>query len=240
LALDPSLPEAFSARALIRCQCFFDWTGASSDVERALELGPGDAASHRRYGIVQLELGRVKEAIAELRKTTKIDPLDPFAWNWLASAYSAAGQFELAHRSVTRSLEVSPELDEVGHHLAALAIIEGRPAETLVIVERVKSSDEATRLSLVAMAHHDLGHAAESQRALDALIAKAPAEMVAYDIASVYAWRGDRDRAFDWLERSFARRETDLSAVRWDPLLRKLRDDPRYAALLKQMNLPVD
>jgi len=86
---------------------------------------------------------------------------------------------------------------------------------------------EVTRLSLLAMAHHDLGRAAESQRALDALIAKAPAEMVAYDVASVYAWRGDRDRAFDWLERSLAHRETELSEVPWDPLLRKLRDDPR-------------
>ena len=89
------------------------------------------------------------EAIAELRKTTEINPLDPFAWNWLANAYSAAGQFKLARRSATRSLEISPELDELANHLAALAIVEGRPADTLVIVERLKSTDEATRLSLL-------------------------------------------------------------------------------------------
>jgi len=91
----------------------------------------------------------VDEAIAELRKTTEINPLDPFAWNWLANAYSAAGQFKLARRSATRSLEISPELDELANHLAALAIVEGRPADTLVIVERLKSTDEATRLSLL-------------------------------------------------------------------------------------------
>jgi tetratricopeptide (TPR) repeat protein len=101
-------------------------------------------------------------------------------------------------------------------------------------------SDEANRLSLLAMAHHDLGHAAASQKALDALIAKAPAEMVAYVIARVYAWRGDRDRAFNWLERAFAQRDTSLSDVKWTPSLRKLRDDSRYTALLKKMNLPLD
>jgi len=240
VALDPSLPEAYSARALIRCQCFFDWTGATSDAERALELGPGDAASHRRYGIVQLEVGRVKEAIAELRKTTEMDPLDPFAWNWLAGAYSASGQLHLAHKAVTRALEISPELDEVAHHLAAISILQGLPDDGLAIVERVKSSDEVTRLSLLSMAHHDLGHEQESQRALDSLVAKSSSQLVGYSAAVVYAWRGDRDRALEWLERAYSKRDTGLGDARWDPFLRKLHGDPRYTALLKKMNLPVD
>jgi hypothetical protein len=64
--------------------------------------------------------------------------------------------------------------------------------------------------------------------------------MIAYGVASVYAWLEDRDRTFDWLERALRVRDTALSDLKWDPLFAKVRDDPRYMAVLKKMNLPVD
>ena len=62
----------------------------------------------------------------------------------------------------------------------------------------------------------------------------------AYQIAEVHAWRGEADLAFEWLERARAQRDGGLSLVKVDPLLRNLSGDPRYTALLKKMNLPVD
>jgi len=62
----------------------------------------------------------------------------------------------------------------------------------------------------------------------------------AYQIAAVYAWRGEKNPAFEWLDRAFAQLNGGLNLVKMDPMLRGLRGDPRYTALLKKMNLPVD
>ena len=87
------------------------------------------------------------------------------------------------------------------------------------------------------MAEHDLGHARESQAALDVLVATY-ALTNAYQIAEVYAWRGERDKAFNWLERAYAQHDGTLVQIRFDPLLAKLRADPRFSAMLTKMGLP--
>ena len=96
---------------------------------------------------------------------------------------------------------------------------------------------EPYRLEGRALAEHDLGHAKESQQALDELIAKWTFNW-AYQIAQVYAWRGDKGKAFEWLDRAYTQDDWGLLQLKIDPLLAKVRDDPRYAALLKKMGLP--
>jgi hypothetical protein len=83
-----------------------------------------------------------------------------------------------------------------------------------------------------------LGHSGESQQALDELIA-AFGHRAAYQIGEVYAWRGEKDRSLEWLQRAYMQRE-EIQHLKVDPLLRKLRGDPRYVAPLKKINLPAD
>ncbi len=116
-------------------------------------------------------------------------------------------------------------------------LLEGKPQAAREIFPR--SANRVFRLDGAAMAEHDLKHPAESQRALDELIAK-EAHDGAYQIAQVYAWRGETDRAFEWLERAMKQRDGGLVLLKVDPLLRSLRGDPRYPALLKKVNLPLD
>jgi hypothetical protein len=89
------------------------------------------------------------------------------------------------------------------------------------------------------MAHHDLGHAAESRRLLDEIIAKY-SHSAAYQIAEVHAWRGEPERAFAWLERARVQRDGGLTIVKTDPCMRNLRADPRWRPLLRSLNLPED
>jgi hypothetical protein len=91
----------------------------------------------------------------------------------------------------------------------------------------------------LAVAHHSLGHAKESQQALEALIAKYR-ENAPYQIAGVYAWRGENDRAFEWLERAVSLRDGGLTLLKCDPIMRRVRGDPRYRAVLAQLNLPLE
>jgi hypothetical protein len=91
----------------------------------------------------------------------------------------------------------------------------------------------------LAVAHHSLGHAKESQQALEALIAKYN-DSAAYQIAGVYAWRGENDRAFEWLERAVTLHDGGLVLLKTDLLMRGLHGDPRYRAVLAKLNLPPD
>jgi hypothetical protein len=93
------------------------------------------------------------------------------------------------------------------------------------------------RLCGIAMAEHALGHAMGSRQALDELAAK-DAQNSAYQIAEVYAWRGAKNRAFEWLQRAYRQHDDGLSGFKIDPLLATLRTDARYAALLKKLGLP--
>jgi hypothetical protein len=93
------------------------------------------------------------------------------------------------------------------------------------------------RLSGIAMAEHTLGHAKESQQALDELMSK-DARDAAYEIAEVFAWRGEKDRAFEWLERAYKQRDNQLPDIKYDPWMKSLRADPRFKALLRKMKLP--
>ena len=87
------------------------------------------------------------------------------------------------------------------------------------------------------MAEHSLGHGAESQRALDELTAKYAHES-AYQIAEVYGWRGEKDKAFEWLDRSYEQHDGGLTLIKTDLLIESLRTDPRFAAMVKKLGLP--
>jgi hypothetical protein len=95
------------------------------------------------------------------------------------------------------------------------------------------------KLTGEAIALHDLGRERESRAALEELVAGSASD-AAYQIADVYAWRGEKDQAFEWLERARVQADTGLGWIRFDPLLAKLRGDPRYPALLRTLKLPVD
>jgi len=91
----------------------------------------------------------------------------------------------------------------------------------------------------VAIAQHTLGNESESSSALETLI-RDSAEDSAYQIAEVYAWRGDSDRAFSWLNRAADQRDTGIAWMKADQLLRTIRSDPRWKPFLRRVNLPVD
>lgn len=94
------------------------------------------------------------------------------------------------------------------------------------------------RLHGLALAYHALGRKKEADAALAEFIAKHQAEG-AFQIAEIYAFRGETDRAFEWLERAYAQRDAGLTEMKGDFFLKSLERDPRYIAFLKKMRLPV-
>ena len=98
------------------------------------------------------------------------------------------------------------------------------------------AADEAFRLTGTAMVEYTLGHADESDQALDALKTRY-ATGSAFQIATIYAWRGEKDQAFEWLDRAYDQHDTGMPRLGYDPTLASLHDDARFAALVKKMGL---
>jgi serine/threonine-protein kinase len=190
--------------------------------------------TRNQYARLLAKLGRLPEAIAESRKASELDPLFPGALNLLGLYLYSSGQLEEAGEVLRRALEISPENEYARFYLGVSLLLQGDPKEAL---SNLGPPETVFRRTLLALGEHDLGRADEAQRALDDLIAR-DGRSQAFRIAEVYAWRGDRDRAFEWLDRALEQNNPALSYANTDPLLRKLRADPRYAALLKKLNLP--
>ncbi|MEO8190043.1 MAG: protein kinase [Acidobacteriota bacterium] len=235
IALDPDLAAGYLARGLVRYGITWDWVGAQTDLERALSLDPGDSRIQIVYSYILSTLGRLPEAMVVARKAIELDPLSPRGGSNLGRYLNALGRFPEARRALIGALEISPEDEYVHFNLGTTFLLEGQPKASLAEFRR---AGDARGLAGVAMAEHDMGHTTDSQKALNELIAR-HAQDSAFHISEVYAWRGERDQAFAWLETAYTQRSQLLAEITCNPLVARLHSDPRYAALLKKMNLTV-
>jgi adenylate cyclase len=235
IRLAPDLADGYAVRGWMRSSMTWDWNGGRADYDKALALEPGNALVHRRIGLLLQSLGQVPESIVATRRAIELDPLSAGAWNNLGATYFMnPDQFREAREAFNHALSLNPESNFALANLATLELLEGRGQEALSLSRR---AGEVWRQTGVAMAEHTLGHARESQQALDELIAKY-AHDSAYQVADVYAWRGEADKAFEWLERAYVQHDGGLSSIKDDPLLKPLWTDARFIAIMKKMGLP--
>ncbi|MFT3897956.1 MAG: hypothetical protein QM719_09735 [Thermomonas sp.] len=235
VARDPELGEAYAARAVLRFVFGQDWHGGDADFRQALRFSPGDVMTHWQYSRLLAALGRVPEALEQALLATGLDPLSAQAWEIVSRYQIALGDFDAARASLQRSLDISPEHGRAPVGMATACLLQGDPAAAL---RWYRHADNTTfRMMGEAMALHDLGDAPGSDASLQALV-EADAHHAAYQVASVHAWRNARDAAFAWLQRAIAQRDAGVQYLKYDPVLRNLRGDPRYPQLLRQVGLP--
>jgi tetratricopeptide (TPR) repeat protein len=236
VALGPDLPAGYIARGAIRSAVLRDWPGAQADFERALALSPQNADALRDYTIYVLRpLGKAEEGLAAARRAAELDPLNGRSWTTVASFLIALGRYAEARAALERSLQVNAVQSFAPGWLCVDLILEGQPAAALAAGQR--STSDVFRLTCIAMAQRALGNAAAANEALQTLTTKF-GHSGAYQIAVVFAHAGDPDRAFEWLERARVQNDGGLALIKLDPQLRALRGDPRYAALLRKLDLP--
>ena len=238
IALAPNLADGYTARGLLRIAVTRDWEGARADLERARSLDPGGVDILLQSAWLLSTLGRLPEAIAALHKATALDPLSTDGWSRLCGFYLGTGQLDLAEAAAKRALEVSPEQERAARNLGFVLLLSDRLAEARTAFQR--SSNGFFRAMGDALVEHALGHRIEAQRALDEILTRPNVNAASYQVAQIYAWRGEADRAFDWLGRAYEFHDSGLTYLKYDPLMRKVRGDARYAALLQKMNLPPD
>ena len=236
LALDPNLAEAHAALGWIQTSYDWDWAGADASFKKALALEPTNPSVIWRAASLAAALGRFDEAVALDRRAVELDPLGVSAHVYLAEHAYWGGKLGEALAAANKVVELNPQRPVVHSLLGQIHLAQGQPEQALAEFEREPEPDY--RVYGLALAYHRLGRNKESDAALAELIAKY--QGMAFQTAEAYAFRGEPDRAFEWLERAYAQRDGGLAQMKGDPLLKNIEHDPRYATFLKKMRLPLN
>jgi TolB-like protein/DNA-binding winged helix-turn-helix (wHTH) protein/cytochrome c-type biogenesis protein CcmH/NrfG len=233
LALNPNLAEAHAQIGRIKEQADFDWAGADASFRRAIVLEPENPEFVRLAASSAAYLGRFDEALQLDRRAVDLDPFNAASWEFLAEINFYMGKLDEAAADGEKALEMSPDVWPGPILLSKIYLLQGRPQDALAEIELVRF--DATRGWLHAIAYHMLGREKKSDAALSELIAKYHEPTF---VADVYACRNQPDKAFEWLDLAYVQRDSSLIYTKVDPLLKSLHSDPRFAALLKKLNLP--
>jgi tetratricopeptide (TPR) repeat protein len=236
IALDPNLAAPYLALGIVQILSDWDWDAAAASLKKAAELEPGSADVPRIQSYLARTLGRLDQAIALYQQSIARDPLRANSYNGLAYLLYCAGRYDEAENALQKTLELDPQATAAHSTRAVVLLMQGRPQQALA--EAQQEPSEWGRILGEAVAYHDLGRHQDSDIALARLVAT-HADDAAFQIASVYAYRGQPDQAFQWLNHAYEVRDPGTPQVKIDPLLKRLRGDPRYGELLKKMRLPV-
>jgi TolB-like protein/DNA-binding winged helix-turn-helix (wHTH) protein len=237
IALEPDRAELYTRRADVLFYTAHDWAGAQRDLDAASRLyrrRPNDVLA--KQSRLLAVLGRLDEAIAIEQATVREDPESTWAWGQLGFHLVAQDRYAEAHAALANALRISPQDNHVGYYAGLAWLLDGKPGEAIAAFER---SGSVFRLAGLAAAQFDAGNEAASQEALHTLITR-HAPIGAYQVAQAYAWRGEKDKAFEWLERAERQYDAGLAQLKFDPMMRKLRDDPRYEDWLRRLKLDDD
>lgn len=234
LKLNPGLAEPYAALGWIQRSHDWDWPAAAASFQKALALEPGNTIVLLGASRLAASLGHMQDALALNRRAVELDPLSVTAHIYLGLHAYCSGQMDLAAEAYRKALEINPD-DPDAHYLLSLVHLQrAEPAQALA--ELAKENRELETWVGQSLAYDALGRRRESDKVLAKIIATSAPE-AAYQIAEVYAFRGQADPAFHWLDRAWSQRDMGLPGFQNDPLLKNLRADSRYAAFLKKMNV---
>ena len=234
LRLAPDLVEAHIELGLILEGHDWKWAAAGASFRRALELAPGDAHALRAAAGHARVLGRLDEALELIRRAIALDPLSARTHRQAALIYVMADRIDDAAAAFRLAIDLAPNAGLAHAFLAITRLMQGRNEEAVALAEA--ESHDVFRNVALAMIRHAQGRAAESEAALQTLI-DGFGWTAAYQVAEVHAYRGDVEKAFEWLERAFAQRDPGVMFTATDRFLQPLHTDPRWQPFLQRMGL---
>ena len=237
-AIDPDNAQMLTMVAFSALDIDRDVEKAATIYQQAVRYEPGNAEVLRVVGNFAKYIGHNEESIALLERGVELDPLCIRCLYFLSKAYMDAGRLDEAEAARRRYMA----LGSGGHYyLAVIKLLQGEPAAALTVVEG-QDSDYPEIIAARAMALHDLGRESESEEALAILIEHHGGEG-SYYLVDVYAWIGNRDAAFEWLEKAY---RLDKNYGQYghrfirrisSPLWRNLHGDPRWDAMRERVGM---
>lgn len=228
LELAPDLGESHAALARVKERLELDFPGASREYARALELSPNNASVLSRAGLFQLGLGERERGLTNVNRAIALDPLNIRNLNYIADLAAGAGELPAAKLALERGLALRPDDSRLIETRGLIALYEGRP-EAAAADCNVTQPDWTSRVCLI-VAYDKLHRRAESDAQITALKGEL-GDSVAYQLAEIFALRGETSKALDWLDTAYRLRDSGLSQLRTDAWLDSLRHEPRFRAI---------
>jgi len=232
--MDPGLADGYRVLSWRKAWYELNCPAAEHTLSKAIELAPGDAWNLSAKGLFAMCLGHEEEAVEHFRQSIARDPLLVLTHLHLALSLRDLGQYQEALASLARALDFDPHGVWIHETRGEVYLAQGQPKEALAEMQQ-EPAGPYHDLGM-ALACHALGRDRESDAALAHLISN-HANDSAYQVGEVYAYRWQLDQAFDWLNRAFRQHDGGLGLFKTDLLLKSLHGDPRYAELLRRMNL---
>ena len=235
VAIAPALAEAHAALGWVRT--FTEWKFAEglSELQRAKELSPANPTANDLLARVIVYGGRIEDAERQARQAVALDPLSAATQFSLGRVLFYAGKLDEAEAAGRKMAELQPSAAS-SHRWQVLVAVQRGDGET-ALREAQLEPDNSFRPFELALAQYVRGDREAADAALADLVAHGRYGL-AFQIAEVYAVRGEIDKAFEWLQIAFDNHDGGIPSLLVDPLLRVLRDDPRYKNLLAKVGLP--
>ena len=241
--LDPNLPEAHAARAYYRLLGEWKWDEVDESFRSALAMNPiNSGMAYHWWGHYLTFAGRDQEAIDAFKAALRLDPLSALHRACLGGAHVAAGDLDLADRSLEWALELNPQLPVAYNWLGRLREHQGR------LDDAVGAWEEGARLAggsallsgTLGYGYGRIGEADKAREVLEGLksgLGSSEGYVAELNLARVYAGLGEADRAFEQLEIAYSKREPWILALKVGPGFDTIRDDPRFAELLRRIGV---
>jgi TolB-like protein/Tfp pilus assembly protein PilF len=234
LQLAPDLADAHVMLGAVLQNHDWNWAAAGASLKRALELAPGNADVLNGAARLARILGQHDRALELIGKALALDPLSVDVHREAALVYLMSDRLEDAATSLQMAIDLNPKGGLAHAFLAMTRMLQGRGEEALAIA--AEESHGVFRNLACAMIHHKLGNPAESEHALQAVIADW-GWTAAHQIAEAYAFRGEVEKAFGWLETAYVQRDPGVVHSAVDEFLRPLHGDPRWLPFLHRLGL---
>jgi serine/threonine-protein kinase len=241
LQKDNALAEAYGYRALAHLYYDWDWAEADRGLRRALELKPSHAELSHAYGHYLMVMGRTEEGLAECKRAVELDPVGVILTACLGWHCLFSREYDEAVEPLLKALRMDPNLHWT-HVILGWTYEQKGMFEQAITEYRDAISFSGGLVIAVAALGHALavsGKRSEAHQVLAQLAERAQQSYVsAYDVATIYTGLGDREKAFEWLQKAYEEHSSFLIHIPWDPRFDTLHADPRYHDLLARVGLP--
>ena len=235
VAIEAKLAEGHAALGWARFFAEWRFEEGLTELRRAQQLAPWNPATNDLLAPVVVYLGQFQEAEKLARQATERDPLAYQARQSLARLLFVQGKLDEAESAARKAVELQPTA--AGSHRWQVFVAIERGDGEAAVYEATLEPNERYRHFELALAYYVLGDRSAADAALAELVAR-DRDVMAYQIAEVYAWRNETDKAFEWLKISLDNHDTGLLSLLIDPLIRSLRSDSRYSEILAKVGLP--
>ena len=234
ISLDPDLGVAWAGYGHLKKNLDWDWDAAQTALTKALQLDPNMNIIQNWNASLAQTLGRLDESIKIYQQAQVVDPINLSTYSSLGILYRKTRRLDDAIEMFSKQIELRPQYHWAHLNLGKVYLFKGDATQALREIE--KNPPNIYRELGLVMAYSTLGREAEAQVILQKMVMERGEQNPAW-IAEAFAWRGENDLAFEWLEKAYVQKDIGLAYILNSRVLEALSDDPRWVELLRKLDL---